>query len=374
MLVHRQSMVRMRDPKLQRPFTPKSAHGTERMRVELEDLPEEAQEELRQIVRIIFEEFDQGLATATQPWKKAGRILKVLLSPRTPPARTEPLPEPSSVFDVLVVVNDARLTSYSDYWSNVEDRLLRERDICHALGSRVSLLVYTLTDVNAELAKGAPFFIDLVTHALVLYDHGGSTFVRPKRLPSSEARAMASRYFEFWYPLSVNARELARESAERGVLRDAAFLYHQAVERAYHCVLLVLTLHSPKTHRLELLRSNGERVAPLLAEAWPAESTFEKKCFERLRRSYLEARYSETYRISEEELGWIDQRVEVLQRLVRIEKAIHDLPAITRKVFRTRRLEALEYEEIAETIGLSVNEVELRMARALDAVARSLED
>jgi HEPN domain-containing protein len=344
------------------------------MRAELEDLSEDMREELQRVLRIIFDEFDHGLATATQPWKKAGRILKVLLRPSTPPTRADRLPEPRSAFDLLVVVNDERLTSHSDYWAAAEDRLFREREIRLKLKSRITLLVHTLTDVNRALAKGTPFFVDLVTKSLALYDYGGAAFVRPRHLPVSEARAAAKLYFEFWYPLSINARELARDSAARGVLRDAAFLYHQAVERAYHCVLLTLTLHSPKTHRLELLRSNGERAAPFLADAWPSDSKFEKRCFERLRRSYLEARYSETFRIGEEELGWIDQRVEVLQRLVRIEKATQDLPSITREVFKARRLECLEYEEIGDRLGLSTDEVELRMARALDSVAGSLED
>lgn len=339
--------------------------------MEPEDVPEEMQEEFQKILRIIFEEFDHSLATATQPWKKAGRILKVLLCPTTASAQPDPIPEAPSICDLLIVVNDERLTSFSNHWSPVEDRLIRERDISCRLRSRVSLLVHSLTDVNRHLSNGTPFFVDFLVRGFVLYDYGGSAFVKPRHLPPDQARAAAHRYFDFWYPLSVNALQLARESSERLVPRDAAFLYHQAVERAYHCVLLVLTLHSPKTHRIELLRSNGERVAPMLAEAWPSGSKFEKRCFDRLRRSYLEARYSETYRISEEELGWIDQRVEVLQRLVRIEKAIQDLPDLTRTALRARRLEALEYEEIADRLGVSLSEVELRIARALDSVARS---
>lgn len=342
------------------------------MRVELEDLSKTMQEELQNVLRMIFEEFDRSRATATQPWKKGGRILKVLLCPGTEAAQPAPLPEPAPVFDLLIIVDDERLTSFSDFWSQVEDRLIREREIRLRLRSRFSLLVHCLREVNRHLSKGTPFFVDILARALVLYDDGGSAFVKPKHLSTDEAHAAAQRYFDFWYPLSVNALHLARASFERGVLRDAAFLYHQAVERAYHCVLLVLTLHSPKTHRIEVLRSNSERVAPLLAEVWPAANGFEKRCFTRLWRSYVEARYSEHYRISGEELGWIDHRVEALQRLVRIEKAIQDLPEPTRTVLRARRLEALEYEEIAERLRLSLSEVELRIGRALDAVARSI--
>lgn len=341
------------------------------MKLEVDDLPEAWQQELQRVLRIVFEEFERSLATATQPWKKAGRVLKVLLcrsSPTIPTAGVLGLP---SSFDLLIVVNDERLTAFSDYWSPVEDRLLREKDISLALRSGVSLLVYSLTEVNQYLNQGTPFFVDLVSDGIVLYDHGGSTFARPRRLPASQARSAAQRYFDFWFPMSLHARQLARLSIEHGVPRDAAFLFHQAVERAYHCLLLVLTLHSPKTHRLELLRSNSERRAPLLTDAWPSAGKFERRCFERLRRSYLEARYSEDFRISRDELAWIDERVGILQELIRIEKAIHDLPTLTRRVFVARRVEKLEYEQISRRLGLTVHEVEERVALALDAVARS---
>lgn len=338
------------------------------MRVELEDLPKARQFDLRKILKILFEEFDRSLATATQPWKKSGRILKVLLCRVDHPAKA-----PSGC-DLLIVVNDKRLTDFANYWSGVEGRLLRERHIHRSIGCDIHLLVCTLADVNRNLAQGTPFFVGLVRTAMVVYDDGASTFVKPQSLPEPQARAARREYFRFWFPLSQNARELGRQSVERGVLRDAAFLFHQAVERAYHCVLLTLTLYSPKTHRIELLRSNSERVAPLLANAWPSESKFEKRCFNRLQRAYVEARYSENYRISEDELGWIDQHVGKLQELIRIENAIQDLPELTRDIFRARRLEALEYEEIARRFALDIAEVEMRIERALDAIARSLDD
>lgn len=60
----------------------------------------------------------------------------------------------------------------------------------------------------------------------------------------------------------------------RGYDREAAFDLHQTVERLYHCTSHVLTLYSPKSHRLTCLRTHAERVAPLLVAAWPGDSRF----------------------------------------------------------------------------------------------------
>ena len=98
---------------------------------------------------------------------------------------------------------------------------------------------------------------------------------------------------------------------------EAAFLLHQATERYYHCLFLVRTLYSPKTHNLNQLRQLAEDIEPRLKEVWPRESKFERRCYELLREAYVKARYSRHYRITAEQLGWLSGRVELLQRIVR---------------------------------------------------------
>jgi hypothetical protein len=89
-------------------------------------------------------------------------------------------------------------------------------------------------------------------------------------------------------------------------------------ERFYHCVLTVLTLYSPKSHRLTFLRSQAERIAPRLIEVWPRDSRFAKRSFTRLDRAYVNARYSPDYEINGEELAWLVDRVTVLQETVAV--------------------------------------------------------
>src|SRR3546814_1799529 len=92
-----------------------------------------------------------------------------------------------------------------------------------------------------------------------------------------------------------------------------SFKYHQATERLYHCLFLVRTLYSPKTHNLNRLRDLAEELEPSLKDVWPRETRFEKRCYALLRDAYVKARYSRSYHISQEQLDWIAQRVALLQ-------------------------------------------------------------
>lgn len=338
----------------------------------LEHLSEQRRGDLERVLHLVFAEFEKALASATQPWKKAGRILKVILYGSYLSAPTSSEPNESKAIDLLIVVNDQRLTEFADIWSPVEDRLLREWKIATTLHSNVNLLVYSLVEVNRQLRCGAQFFSDIISKGVALYNDEASNFDSPIHLPPAQAKAVAQAHFDFWYPLSINARRLASRSLELGEWRDAAFLLHQAVERAYHCALLVLTLYSPKTHRIELLRANSERVAPVLARAWSGEDA--SRQFARLRQAYNSARYDRGYRLKPSDLRWIEERVRLLQELVRIEKAIQDLPDPVRHAFIALRLEGLEYEDIAERMGLTLSQVEARIREALDLIVQALRD
>ena len=84
------------------------------MRTDLDHLPANKQRELERVVQIVFEEFDDAFALAKHEWKKAGRILKIVLYGSY--ARGGWIDEPhtakgyKSDFDLLIVVNDKRLT------------------------------------------------------------------------------------------------------------------------------------------------------------------------------------------------------------------------------------------------------------------------
>jgi predicted nucleotidyltransferase/HEPN domain-containing protein len=289
------------------------------MKTDLDHLPSSKQRELAHIVRVLFEEFAEATARTTAPWKKQTRILKIVLYGSY--ARggwvDDPVGGYKSDYDILVVVNDERLTDVVDYWAAADDRLMRDTTINNALSAPVNFIVHSLKDVNKQLEQGRPFFIDIVEQGIALYEAEGFPFASPRKLPPEKARAEAQKHFDYWFPQSESAKMGADFFIQAKKERDAAFLLHQAAERAYHCTLLVLTLYSPKSHKLNFLRSHCEEIAPSLIAAWPRDDKFSRRCFELLRQAYVNARYSEHYKVSDEELAWISEHVAELQALVK---------------------------------------------------------
>jgi HEPN domain-containing protein/predicted nucleotidyltransferase len=287
------------------------------MKTDLDHLPPQKQRELAHVVRVLFEEFEAAHAIATQKWKKQGRILKLALYGSY--ARggwiDDPIGQYKSDYDILVVVNDERLIDF-EYWSAAEDRLMRDMTINKALSAPVNIIVHTLTDVNQQLERGRPFFADIVRDGIALYEAEGFCFAQPRDLPPEEARTEAQAHFDKWFPSADAFLASAKFLTERGDANEAAFNFHQAAERLYHCTLLTLTLYSPKSHKLNFLRSHCEEIAPDLITAWPRGDKVSRRRYELLRQAYVNARYSPQYVITDEELRWIAARVADLQSLV----------------------------------------------------------
>jgi predicted nucleotidyltransferase/HEPN domain-containing protein len=290
------------------------------MRTDLDHLPPAKQRELERVVQILFEEFDDAKAIATSDWKKNARILKVILYGSY--ARGGWVDEPhtakgyQSDFDLLIIVNNEKLTDRIEFWATAEDRLNRELAITKTLRTPVNFIVHTMHEVNDGLAHGRYFFMDIARDGIALYQSEDTEFHEPKPKTPQQALAMAREYLEEWYPSAMRAHINFGDDLRRGWLKEAAFMLHQSTERLYHCVLLVGTFYTPHVHNLGFLRTQAERIDPRLVDAWPRDSRTDRARFEKLKAAYVKARYSKHYRISEEELAWLGMRVEELGHVV----------------------------------------------------------
>src|SRR3546814_17938388 len=101
------------------------------MRSDISHLPAKNQRELEQIVRAIFEEFEDAHKLARGD-RKAGRILKVILYGSI--ARGDGIYEPQRAtgyvfdYDIIVIVNQAELAE-KHHWVNPEASVCRDHDI-----------------------------------------------------------------------------------------------------------------------------------------------------------------------------------------------------------------------------------------------------
>jgi predicted nucleotidyltransferase/HEPN domain-containing protein len=285
---------------------------------QLKHLPDAKRRELERVVRILFDEFEDKQKTALSDKRKVGRILKIILFGSY--ARGDWVEDLSSGYrsdyDLLVVVSAHTFTDLHRYWDNADEHLVREYAVTKHLSAPVNFIVHSLEDVNDQLSKGRPFFVDIARDGVALYNDPGHVLAKPKLLSDQERLAEAGAYYQQWMPGALSRFELAQEALKRGFLKDAAFDLHQTVERHYHCFLLVFTLYSPKSHRLSILKSQAEGLDPYLQQVWPTDTKIGRQSFAKLQKAYVEARYSAGYSISTDELDWLFARVGVLQRVV----------------------------------------------------------
>ncbi len=295
----------------------------------LDHLPEGKRREIAYVVETVRAGFAHAIARRTQPRYRAGKLLKVVLFGSY--ARGDWIEDPVgryfSDYDLLVVVNHDDLTDIAEFWEATENRLLADLSAGIVLRTPVSLIYHSHDDVNEKLRFGRYFFMDILKDGIVLFEEPGFPFAEPLPLSREQALKETQDYFDDWFESARRRLEIATEDLAKGYLKEAAFDFHQATERFYHCLFLTRTLYSPKTHNLNRLRDMAEELEPALNEVWPRTGRFEKRCYALLRDAYVKARYAPSYRISADELAWIAGRVEVLQALVKsaCEARIEDL-------------------------------------------------
>ena len=173
-----------------------------------------------------------------------------------------------------------------------------------------------MAEVNQALTRGEYFWTDIRRDGVVLYELPGHPFAQPQPMTAAEAASVAQRSFEQWSVKISEALAGVEFYLGRGNRRDAAFLLHQATERAYACFLLTHTFYFPRSHNIKFLRSLAEDSDKRLTAAWPREERADRRRFELLKRAYVEARYSDQYDPSAEDLKLLLVGAERLQELV----------------------------------------------------------
>ncbi|AYD04775.1 HEPN domain-containing protein [Neorhizobium sp. NCHU2750] len=288
----------------------------------LDHLPAAKRRELARVVEVIFEEVERYQATKTSDYKKRGKILKVILfgSYARGDWVEDRLSGYRSDYDLLIVVNDHNFAESEDLWLDLDDRLIQLQIAGH-IKTPTNAIVHSLHDVNDHLARGRPFFIDILRDGKVLYEADGHPLVEPRPLTPDEVGVEAHRYFLQWVGKAQRSLETAEDQIgkverDSSWTNDAAFTLHQVTEQLYHCLLLTMTLYSPKLHRIKTLRSKAEDIDARLIAAWPRDNRIARRRFELLSRAYVEARYSPKFEIAVEELQWLMERVKILQQLV----------------------------------------------------------
>jgi predicted nucleotidyltransferase/HEPN domain-containing protein len=221
-----------------------------------------------------------------------------------------------SDFDVLVVA-PPEIARKVGLWTELSRR-------AQGLAGRtpVRVIGHDIKEINHELRLGQYFFIDILREGVILFDSRRYQLASPKALTPIDRLKLGVINFRYWFG---SAGEFWRGSgyfAGRGLGPQAAFLLHQSVERYFAATTLVFTGYKPKSHNIEELANETAPLHPALAGALPRTEDEDKRLFDLLRRGYIDARYSKSYRITLEELRILRERVHDLA--VRVREACID--------------------------------------------------
>ncbi|MDF8335159.1 nucleotidyltransferase domain-containing protein [Novosphingobium cyanobacteriorum] len=160
------------------------------MKKDIDHLPPAQQQELERVTQILMDEFAIAISRATQPWKKNGRIQKIVLFGSY--ARGDWVDEPGngyqSDYDLLIIVSHPDLTDIAEYWYIAEDRIMREQ----AIARPVNIIVHTLDEVNQGLTRGEYFWVDIAREGIALHELSGAQLAMPQPLTARDAVEMCA--------------------------------------------------------------------------------------------------------------------------------------------------------------------------------------
>ncbi len=277
-----------------------------RMKTDLSRLPPEDQEALRRITErireavtpemiILFGSYARG-DWVVDRYKENGVIYEYI-----------------SDYDILVVVPTVKDVGKKGR-VRLDDEI--ERDIEDAVRTtKVNAIAHDIEFLNRRLREGHYFFSDAVKEGVLLYDSGRFKLEEPRELAPDERRRIAEEDYEHWFESAVFFHDDFEGNLKKGRLNNAAFNLHQATERFYATILLVHTGYKPKTHDLKRLDARATLHVPGVVRVFPRVTPEEQERFKRLRKAYVDARYSKTYAITRDDLDYLGGRVRELRAL-----------------------------------------------------------
>jgi HEPN domain-containing protein len=175
----------------------------------------------------------------------------------------------------------------------------------------MTVMVKSIAQVNRLRKEGNPFFTRNCTPGRLLYDNGSVVLEEAPALDEDLLRKKAAADFNRWFEKAAGFLSGAKGFMEMGQNSLAAFMLHQSAEHALTAVLLSATGYREATHNLHKLLQYTALYAPEVAEAF-SFAPEEHPLFRQLQKAYTDARYKESYEMSNEGLAVLFRKVNCL--------------------------------------------------------------
>lgn len=221
--------------------------------------------------------------------------------------------EYKSDYDLLIVLSKNGQATNENLTQAISDTLDNLN-----LPTPVHPIFHGVEFVNHELREGNYFFDDIKEGGVLLFTTNRYQLENKRTFSAKEAQQKAQAYFDSWFEsANIFLDHFRTDFAfnDNAHFKVAAFDLHQATERYYGAIQLVFTGYKPKTHDIEILGRLAKACDMEFGKVFPKQTGIERSRFKLLKKAYIDARYNMDYKITKEDLDYLSERVQLLQRL-----------------------------------------------------------
>lgn len=221
-----------------------------------------------------------------------------------------------SDLDILVVLKKGK---YIDNVTSKIERKLENQSLRDPFSKNpwITLIFESIAYVNKQLEKGHYFYSDIKKEGIILYNSGEYSLAEAKELPCEQRKEIAKNYYDQWFKNGSEFLTDVLNAFKRNSFNMGAFYLHQATESFYSAILLVFSGYKPKLHDIRKLGSIAGNYNKELWRIFPHSSIEQRQSFKLLEKAYIEARYNKNYKISKEQLLYLIERVDQLQKITK---------------------------------------------------------
>lgn len=221
-----------------------------------------------------------------------------------------------SDFDIMVVLPTPLSGQKTEILEDrLNEALTEEYDDIFAdkVHAPPQFIVETESTLIKKLKRKQPFFSDIISDGIMLFDNGKVILPEPKEFTFAEKKEFAEEGFEGYIDFADCRLFVAFTNLEKGWYKGCAFDLHQACENYYHALGMVFDNYTPKLHKLNVFVARTKGYSRDLATIFPRNTAFENNTFTLLCQAYIKARYDRNYSVTKEELEYMIERIEILK-------------------------------------------------------------
>jgi len=225
--------------------------------------------------------------------------------------------EYASDYDFLVITKNSVSANGGNFF-NLERKIKKEIETSTPSREihQSHIIIESSERINDALKKSQHFFSDIIKEGIILYDCGEFELSEPEEFQKEQKEKNAKANYEHWFGGATGFLADYKSAIERNDYKRASFYLHQATESFYNCALLTLGGYKPKSHDLEELNQLCVFYSHDFLTIFPKATHEQKECFAILQKSYIDARYSQSFDVSKWQLEYLNRRVEDLKLLV----------------------------------------------------------